>query len=227
MKKQKLLLIVAMLIVLMFLAGCSTFQSTNEKIYNKLEKVVTLEKDFKEQQEPLVTLEKNEQKIYSQIVSLDLESMDGINELADEALASLKKRKELMKKEEASIKKSEETFKTVQTNIEDIKDEELKEKADELYQTMMARYDAHEKLYSNYLKGLKNDEKLYKLFKAENLNIDDLEKQIQTINDIYKEVLDNNKEFNELTEKYNKEKIHFYKQAGMEVEEEQSTLNNK
>lgn len=216
-----------MLIVLMLLTGCSTFQATNEKIYDKLEKVVTVEKDFKEQQEPLVTLEKNEQTIYSQIVSLDLENMDEINKLADEALVSLKKRKELIEKEKASINKSEKNFKTVQTNIEDIKDQVLKEKADELYQTMMARYDAYEKLYKNYIKGLENDEKLYKLFKSEDLNIDNLEKQIQTINDIYKEVLNNNKEFNTLTEKYNKQKIDFYKQAGMEIEEEENTTNNK
>jgi len=216
-----------MLSMMMLLAGCSTFQSTNEKIYEKLEKVVVLEKEFKEQQEPLVALEKKEQKIYSQIVSLDLESMDGINKLADEALASLEKRKKLMDKEQESIKKSEKAFKTVQANIEDIKDEKLKKKADELYQTMLARYDAHEKLYNNYLKGLENDEKLYRLFKAEDLSIDDLEKQIATINDIYDEVLDNNKEFNSLTEKYNKEKIEFYKQAGMEVEEEQTATDDK
>ncbi|MFT8323591.1 MAG: YkyA family protein [Bacillus sp. (in: firmicutes)] len=217
MKKAKGIPFIMIVGLTLLLSGCLNFQTPSEKIYVKLEKVVKAEKEFEEQQEPLVTLEKKEQDLYSQIVALDLDKMDEIKKLSDQALASITKRKDFMDKEEESIKKSKETFETVRKDIEDLEDKKLKAKADELYETMMDRYDVHEKLYGNYSKGLQQDEQLYKLFKEKDLSIDDLESQIKKINDIYAKVLEENKQFNSLTKEYNDLKLAFYKQAGIEI----------
>ncbi|MGP7818906.1 YkyA family protein [Niallia sp. 01092] len=221
MKQKKVIPISIIVIVTIFLSGCFHFQPPSEKMYEKLEKVVTAEKQFEAQQEPLVTLEKKEQEIYTQIIALDLDKMNEIKKLSDQALASIAKRKEYMNKEEESIKKSKETFETVKTEIEDLKDKELKSKANELYKKMMDRYEVHEELYKNYSEGLKNDEQLYKMFKEKDLNIDDLEAQIKKINGVYAKVLQNNEQFNTLTKEYNDMKVAFYQQAGIEIKVEE------
>lgn len=216
-KIEKVLLTIVLLATVGIASGCLQFQTPSEKIYEKLEEVVAIEKDFEEQQDPLVTLEKKEQEYYSNIIELGLDKMDEINKISDKALESIAKRKEHMDIEEASIQESKQAFETIQTHIEDIEETELKEKAQELYDTMMNRYSVHDELYENYSTGLLYDQTLYEMFKKEDLSIDDLEEQIKKINDIYQVVLENNEKFNELTKKYNELKLSFYEESGIEV----------
>lgn len=216
---KRSVLISTIMLFTIIAAGCN-FNSPSEKMYEKLEEVVKIESGFEEQQEPLVKLEKKEQDIYSKIISLGLEDMNEITKLSDEALESISKRKEYMDKEAESIKQSQKKFETIATDIEELDKKEensLKNKADDLYQTMMARYEEHDKLYANYIEGLNSDKKLYEMFKDEDVNMDDLEKQVKKINDTYETVYKNNQTFNELTKKYNDLKVDFYKEAGIKI----------
>ena len=225
--KQKVLIIGTIMVFMMVAAACN-FQSPSEKIYEKLEAVVEIESVFEEQQEPLVALEKKEQDIYSNIINLGLEKMEEITKLSDEAIKSIAKRKEYMDKEAESIKESQEKFKTITTDMESLEKKEgkqLKDQADELYKTMMARYEEHDKLYANYIEGLNDDKKLYEMFKDEDVSMEDLENQVKKINDTYEKVYENNQTFNELTKKYNELKVDFYKEAGIKIKmnEEEET----
>jgi ABC-type siderophore export system fused ATPase/permease subunit len=58
----------ALLTIVTFLLSACTGQSAQEKIYDHLEKAVTLEDAFSEQQQPLVDLENKEQKLYNEII---------------------------------------------------------------------------------------------------------------------------------------------------------------
>lgn len=203
------------------LAGCLDKQSPEEKMFEELEKVVSIEKEFEDQQDPLVELEKKEKEIYEQIISLGMKEYDQIVKLADEALSNADKREEHIDKEKKSIDESREEFKNVGDIIDEIEDPALKKQAAELKSTMTERYKIHDELYKNYKQGLQYDKQLYEMLKDKKLSFETLEEQINKVNKVYETVLKNNQQFNEKTDQYNKEKMDFYKKAGIEVNSDQ------
>lgn len=216
------ILFLLILFTSIFLAGCLNKNSTVNDIHALLESVVELEQEFENQQDPLVELEKEEKEIYSKIITLGMKEFEQIVTLSNEASAIVDKRQEHMDIEASSIQASKKEFEKIDPLIEKIEDAELKKKATELKSTMMERYQIHDSLYENYLNGLTYDKELYQMFQNENLSIDQLEEQIAKINDAYKLVLDSNKEFNDLTQRYNDIKFDFYKAAGIEITEEKN-----
>lgn len=202
------------------LAGCMDRQTPEEKMFEELEKVVSTEKVFEDQQDPLVELEKQEKEIYEQIISLGMKEYDQIVKLADEALKIADKREDHIEKEKESIKKSEQEFKNVSKITEDIEEPSLKKQAAELQATMKERYKIHDELYKNYKQGIQYDKELYEMLKDKDLSFEKLEEQINKVNKVYESVLKNNQEFNDKTDQYNKEKMDFYKKAGIEVNTE-------
>ena len=202
-------------ITMLILAGCVGQKTPVEKMYDVLENVVSKEKVFEEQQDPLVTLEKKEKEIYDQIIELGMKEYDQIVKLSDEAILLTDQRKNHMEKETKSLKESEREFKKAADLKDELDDPELTKIANELYDTMMQRYEAHDWLYKEYSNALKYDKELYVMFKNKNLSLEDLEAQVNKLNDTYKQVYDANKKFNKLTELYNDKKLSFYKKAGL------------
>lgn len=207
---------------IMIVSGCINSSSPVEDIYEVLEQVVAAESSFEQQQDPLVDLEKKEQELYSEIIALGMKEFDQIVELSNEAIAAVEQRKELMNQEQESIEASKQQFEGFLPLIEKLEDEDVKKIATDLYEIMMARYEAHDLLYTHYLQGLEYDVELYTMFQKEDLSIDDLEAQITKINETYKIVLEANEKFNEKTKSYNETKLKFYEAAGLEISE-----NNK
>lgn len=211
-----------LLLASLFLSGCLNQETPAEQMYTVLEDVVAAEKVFEEQQSPLVELEKQEQELYDQIIALSMKEFNEIQKLSDKAITSANQREEHMKEEKQSIDASKEEFQKVPEIIEEMEDEKLKDKAQQLYDIMMERYELHNDLYSQYTDALSNDKKLYELFKTEDLTLEQLEEQITVINESYEKVLAANKKFNEKTAAYNETKLSFYKDAGLDVNEEAS-----
>ncbi|MDN3014920.1 YkyA family protein [Paenibacillus sp. BSR1-1] len=209
-KKRLVLFFLAAFVIL---TGCNNKKSSLEKMYETLENVAAKEKVFEEQQEPLVTLEKKEKGLYDQIIGLGMKEYDEIVKLSDEALDLAAQRQEHMEKETKSIKESEKEFKKIAVTKEQLDDPSLKKLANELYDIMMERYQAHDVLYTAYTEALKNDQQLYEMFKNKNLQLEDLEGQVVKLNDSYKKVFEANENFNKLTEQYNDKKLAFYKKA--------------
>ncbi|WP_026584909.1 YkyA family protein [Bacillus sp. J33] len=217
--KSRLLL--AVTIGTIFLAGCLNKPAPEEEIYEVLEKVVSEEKTFEEQQEPLVNLEKKEKELYDKIIALGMKEFDEITKLSDEALSIVEQRKRHMEKEQESIQASKKEFETLSPIIKEIEDEGLQGKSKELYRIMMERYEIHDVLYEDYSEALEYDKELYAMFKKEDLSLEQLEEQISKINDLYDKILESNKQFNEKTKEYNEAKLAFYKEAGLEVKTEE------
>ncbi|MBV7503899.1 YkyA family protein [Bacillus sp. sid0103] len=216
-QRKKINFIFFILVSVVIFTGCTKEKTPEEKMYTVLEKVVSAEKGFEEQQNPLVTLEKKEKVIYDQIIELGMKEYDQIVKLSDKALLLADQRKELMEKETNSIKESEKEFKKAAKLKDKFEDQSLRKSANELYEIMMERYKAHDVLYLEYNESLKNDKTLYEMFKNKNLPLDDLEAQVNKLNETYKKVYDANKKFNMLTEQYNDKKMTFYKQAGLDI----------
>ncbi|MEH7307800.1 YkyA family protein [Neobacillus drentensis] len=216
-QRKKINFIFFILVSVVIFTGCTKEKKPEEKMYTVLEKVVSAEKGFEEQQNPLVTLEKKEKVIYDQIIELGMKEYDQIVKLSNEAILLADQRKELMEKETNSIKESEKEFKKAAKIKDKFEDQSLRKSANELYEIMMERYKAHDALYLEYNESLKNDKTLYEMFKNKNLPLDDLEAQVNKLNETYKKVYDANKKFNMLTEQYNDKKMTFYKQAGLDT----------
>ncbi|WP_082892646.1 YkyA family protein [Rossellomorea aquimaris] len=203
------------------LMGCIGGSSPEENIYNILEETFTKEDQYVKVQKPLQELEEKEKEIYTQIMDLSMKEFKKIESLSNDALENIEKRKEYIEKENKSMNEASEEFANIEEYVGKIKNEDLKKEAEVLQKTMKERYELHEKLTSSYLEALTLDKKLYELFKKEDLTIEELEKQITSINKQYEKVESLNKEYNSKTEEFNKYKQDFYSSAGLEVEENQ------
>lgn len=212
---SRILIILAVLIFI--LSGCTEKKTPVEKMYDVLENVVKKEKVFEEQQEPLVTLEKQEKELYDQIIKQGMKEYDQIVKLSDKALVLADKRKDHFEKETKSLKESEHEFSKVLDLKDQLEDPALKKMANDLYNIMMKRYEAHRDLYKQYSLSLQYDKELYQMFKNKNLPLEDLEAQINKLNDAYNKVYAANEKFNQYTDQYNEKKLSFYKKAGFKT----------
>ncbi|WP_404452451.1 YkyA family protein [Virgibacillus necropolis] len=219
--------IIILISVIAMLSACSG-ASTSEKIYDHLEKAVTLEEAFEKQQDEIVKLEKKEQELYSKLINLGMDEFDKIKSVAQEAIGVIEKRKDKIEVEKESIDASKEEFNKVKELIGELEEEKAKEKANKMYDVMMDRYDAYYKLNEAYTQSLKLEKELYSMLQKKDLKQETLTKHIKKINESYKKVLEANENFNTYTEKYNKLKKEFYEAAKIEVKyEEEAKKKNE
>lgn len=184
-----------------------------DKIHKSMEETVAIEKDFEKQQKPLMKLEAKEKEMYDEMMKLGKKEMKKISSIADDALANLDKREELMNKEEKAMEDSKSEFSNVDGYVDKLEDEKLKKEAKDLKGLMEERYKAHEKLVKAYKSSIKENRSLYKMMKKKDLELQEVERQVESANKAQEIVVKENESFNELTEKYNKAKKDFYKKS--------------
>src|SRR5699024_5103914 len=206
--------------VLMILSACSG-ALTAEEIYDHLEKSVTLEETFVEQQDAITELEQKEQSLYDEIFDLSMDDFNRIKELSKEAIASIEERRDKVELEKESMDSSKEEFEQVKDLIADLDNEDekkAKDKANKMYDIMMDRYDAYGEIYDAYMDSLDLETELYTMLQDENLEQEALSDHLDNINESYQKVIDTNEAFNEATVEYNALKKEFYEAADIEVE---------
>ena len=219
-KNKKYYTLAGLLILVLGLTGCLNNGTPEEKIYETLEEVASMEEDFKKQQEPLQKLEEEDNELYGKIIQLGMKELEEIQSLSNDAIEGIEERKELMEKEKEAIDKAKERFKDVEDQIEELEDASLKAKANELKEIMTNRFDEYDELYKHYTTSLTHENELYTLFKKEDVAKEELEEKIESINKTYNSLMDSNKAFNDLTNEYNEKKIAFYKDAKLDVDVE-------
>ncbi|MEH7222394.1 YkyA family protein [Bacillus sp. JJ1566] len=216
--KNKTFKLSFILICLVFLLlGCTGGPSPEEQIYETLEKVVTVEKDFEEQQDPLEELGKKEKELYDEILTLGMKEFEQIVVLSNEAINVVSEREKRSNNEYESMKAAKKEFQKISDFISEIDDENLKEEANNLVSLMNQRYDSFEELNTHYMESIQLDRKLYEMFQNKELTSEELKQQVDSINETYNKVSTANDTFNNLTDQYNKAKVSFYKNAGLEV----------
>jgi rubrerythrin len=203
------------------LMGCVGGSSPQENIYKVLEETVAKEENYVEVQKPLQGLEEKEKEIYSKIMNLGMKEFDKIVKLSDDALKNISERKEYIEKERKAMKEAKDKFSNLDSYISKLEDEKLKSEAGKLEKTMKDRYQLHEELTNSYLDSLSLDKELYEQFKKKELTMEELEKQITSINEAYEKTIKLNKEYNTKTEQFNKLKQGFYSTAGIETEDKE------
>lgn len=195
--------------------------STQEKIYDHLEEAVHLETEFEEVQDRIIALEEQEQEIFNQISDLGKEESNEIKELSQEAIESIEERSDEITLEKESINASREEFEKVKELIDKLDEEAMRDKAEEMYNVMMDRYQAYDNLHETYVQTLEQEKELYLLFQNEELKQEELTEQITLINESYEKFLEENEEFNADTIAYNNLKEEFYTVANLNVKIEE------
>ncbi len=202
------------LLLVVIIVGC-TKTNPAEEIYFHLEKAVSLETTFQEQQEPLAKIENEEYELYEQILSLS--DMKEIKSLANQAKEKAMKRKSMIGKEKESINKAYEEFINISPIIEMIDDVKLKKVANEMVVVMDHRFQAYINLNKEYQNAINLDLELYKLIQQTDLTIDELEAQHEKVNASYEKIKTYKDEFNQYTTDYNDKKRNFYQIAKLDV----------
>ncbi|WP_110929260.1 YkyA family protein [Bacillus massiliglaciei] len=204
------------IVCLIFLSGCMFGASPEEKIAKTINKTAEIETDLNAQQKELAEFEEEENKYYEKIVKMGMKEFDEIKKVSDQALENIDDREKKIQEEQDIMNDSKKEFEKVGDQIEKIKDEKIKDKAETMQKDMQERYQLHQELQKAYIKGLEADRKLYEIFKKENLKMDELRKQVDASNEIYKKIKGKNDQFNKKTESYNKGKTEFFKAASIE-----------
>ncbi|AJD90837.1 hypothetical protein JMA_15200 [Jeotgalibacillus malaysiensis] len=201
------------------LSGCVFGAPAEEEISEKLEAAVAAEENYVSAQNDLRELETAEQELYDEIMSMSMEEFEQINTLADEALSNLDEREEKLAEERTAIENSQEEFSGVEELTGDLESEEVRAHVEEMIETMNNRYASHEELTKAYESGISLNRELYELLKNEELQLEELEQQITSVNDQNAVIIEANTAFNELTSEYNELKAEYYDLAELNTEE--------
>ncbi|MCA1062206.1 YkyA family protein [Rossellomorea aquimaris] len=201
--------------------GCVGGSSPEEDMYHVLEETVSKEGQYVEVQKPLQKLEEKEKEIYTKVMELGMKEFDQIVKLSDEALDNINQRKEYIEKERTAMNEAKEEFSKASGYVDKLENEDLKNEAEKLNETMAERYELHEKLTTSYLDALSLDKELYHMFKNKELTLEELEKQISSINEKYEKIVKFNDDYNKKTEEFNKLKQAFYSSAGLDVKDKE------
>ncbi|SET29117.1 Putative cell-wall binding lipoprotein [Oceanobacillus limi] len=211
----KKLFLILIFTTFFILSACG--ESIDTQVYNHLEKAVSLEEGFEQQQTSINELEKQEQSIYEEIIDLGMDDFEKIQELSNEAISVIDERKEKIELEKNSIEDSREEFLNTEELINEIDDDSVKEKANEMYDAMVERYKSYDVLYEKYMKSLTLEKELYEMLQKEEMDQDTVTEHIETINESYQDVIQANETFNSHTMEYNKLKKEYYNVADITV----------
>ncbi|PXW92639.1 putative cell-wall binding lipoprotein [Streptohalobacillus salinus] len=213
---MRLKFLAVLLLSSMFLFACSG-ENTQEDMYEHMEESVQLETEFVEQQQSIKTLEEEEQAIYQEIKDLGIDQYEEITALADEAIASIESRRELTETERESIEASKEEFDNIIPLIDDLEDETLQTRANEMVDAMENRYNAFIALNDAYQTSLDYDSELYQLLKDEELEEEAFTEQVEKVNAQYQVVIEENQAFNDATDQFNEAKRAFYDASDLNI----------
>lgn len=222
---RKFFVILTVFLMIFLLSACN--DSTEMKIYNHLEEAVSMENEFEDQQGSITELEKEEQEIYDDVITLSMDDFDQIKELAEQAFENIDERHALIETENESLEESKEEVLQTEDLIEKLEDSDLQNKAKEMYETMMNRYEAYADLNEAYLTALKLEKELYEILQDEEADQDGLNEHLDKLNQNYENVIETNELFNEYTANYNELKQDFYKEADLNVDYDEEAANKE
>lgn len=208
--------------VCIVLAGCSSGSSTEEKVFDVLEETYALEQPYVEQQAKIATLEQEEKEIFDEITALSSDQMEEIQALAQQAIVGIENREELIAVERESMTDSQEEFEKIHSLIDELEEEQAKETAKQVVETMNNRFNEYDALHTAYVAVLQMEKELYALFENEDTEKAQVTDTIIELNEKYEEIMALNQTFNEYTATYNEQKKTFYDTAELNVTFEES-----
>lgn len=198
------------------IAGCHSDAEQSVEIQSKMANAISHEEDFRANYDDLKTYREKEQSIYHDIIKSDIQDNDdSIQQKLDNAAAYLNKQKDLINKAREHFQDAYEQVLTIEKNIEKIEDEKQKKQATKILTVMKDRRDQMASFFDNYQDQLQRLGRFYDQLQHQDdpFHIEELEKEIQTINDHNHDMKDTIQQFNQKTGVYNETKKNYYKMA--------------
>lgn len=217
-KYNKLAIVMALSMTL--LVGCFG-PKPEEELYVSFENAAKQEQTIFENTEQLEKLEKESQELYVQIMEGGKDNNQVVKEKLDQAVKNIEERGKIIDKEKEALNKAQEEMKPVDEYIKKIEDDKLKKQAEKVQMTYEKRHESFMKMYASYSESLTQEKKLYTLLQDGETKLKEISNQVQIVNQSYKDIDAGKDTFNEYTKSYNEEKIAFYKQANIQIKEEE------
>ena len=185
------------------LSACSLGASTNEQLTDTLAKVYEEEQGYRDAQEQLAQLEKKEQTTFNSVMELTQDKLDEVSTMVDFLNESLDKRLTSIDSEHESILAAQESLSSLDKLVEETKDEAAKKTLTNLKDSLVARYEAHQVVYDEYIELTTLQTELYDMLPNEETEQVQLQEQVQKINKQNDIVQSSINAFNETTKKVN------------------------
>lgn len=213
---KKLYINMVMAFTLIILSACTNEQPA-ELMFENLEESVQIEQEIEAKQGPLTEAEQNEAELYKEM--LEISSVEEIEPLANEAITSAESRRSIMEEELELIDESYSIFLEVEPHVEDIDQEEPEQRThgEDLIQVMNERYEVYQELHEVYMASVEQDIELYEMAMNEDVEMEELQAQHETVNESYSQITTLNDQFNELTTSYNEAKVSFYEESDLNI----------
>jgi chromosome segregation ATPase len=197
-----------LIVVLFLFTSCN--ELANEEVLSAFQKIGKYENSVVEQQEKLSGLEQKQNQLYDRIMSYGIKRFTKVVQLSKESLELIEERDKHIEKEYKAIQSAKQQINTIKKNIDQLRDENIRRQVNRLVNIAEKRYETYGNLYLHYKELLSLEKELYTLLQNKYVTPEQLQQQINRINEQYKELVSINDQFNEYTEKYNKEKKRLY-----------------
>jgi len=185
--------------MLLLLSACSFGETTEQKLSNILSDIYELESDYRDVQADLAETEIKEQTNFQSMMELTQDQQDELAVQVEDTAKILEERIALVEKEKTSIEAAREKMEELTSLVADTEDEVEKEGIKKVQDSLKKRYEAYDKLISEYdaLTALQED--LYNMLLDEEANIGTIQDQVEQVNkqnEVVQQAVD---KFNELT----------------------------
>lgn len=196
MKKFILLLICPVL----FLTACNNAESEFNDFYDEFTKSLDEEQELSALNDEYNELESTKASLQEELNNAAIEE---INEISQQLKDNTSARLELLEKERELMASSNETFEGARESVENISDEDYKQKAESLVTSMDNRYGAHGTLTDNYVHALESEQELFEYLAGEDITQDTIDEHLNTIAEYNEPINDAAISFTAETEKVN------------------------
>lgn len=210
---MKRLFIIVMLGCCSFLlVSCHTDEKQANKIYEKLEKSTSYEKEFASNQEDLENYKEKEQSIYEDLIDLDVEETD-IQQKLEDANVYIEKQRQLVETAEDNYQKAYKESVSIKKNAKEIKSKKQQAQVSKLLAVIKERGKLMVTFFDDYDKQIKDLTSFYSHLEDDDIPLDKLDNQISDINERNQDLQDETETFNQYTKQYNDMEKHYYQTA--------------
>lgn len=200
--------IAALMLGLVFiLTACNDEIDELETFYVKFQETLDVESEISDISEDFNRLENRRGQIQEDLSAAERSELSDMSESLAENTAE---RLELINQEESVMEESRAVAEASEALVEDISNEDYRQQAEALISAADDRYANHEELMKAFKSVLSGEEELFEYLQDEDLNQDDIDDHINTLNEEYEGLSVLQEEYTTATDRLNEVKNEVY-----------------
>ncbi|MBR2569648.1 MAG: YkyA family protein [Paenibacillus sp.] len=201
------------LTMLVVLTGCGT--PAIDLFIDHVEKASAAETEVPALFEQLKQLEEKDQAHYANILEQGKDSNVNVQTLIDNSAKALEERKQAMDKVKQQLDEAMKQLGDQTSTVKDIKDDGLRQQAQDVLGAYSGRYEAFQQFYKSYDEWVKAEQSVYEQLKATDTKLKSIQESVAARNQAFKQAEQFKEQFNGFTEQFNVKKQALYAAAGV------------